>query len=286
MDGVDGGFICMELELYLNSLTNNPTFYVAYLKLCSLDFAFAYVRGGHKSNNYVFGVLFAAKGSLNKRFDMYVSRLLRPLDQCRAKVFGGPRRRWNVKKIDIRFISKLIASPLDGKLISKIGNGEKCGYFLGGDNLKIEYLLKVSTSRFEVQIPDYGIYCRLHRKFRFQFPEQTIYSTIMRLLKKGLQEFLNMMQVNPIRRDLHRTAQMMQLGVDPHKAGSIVGYRIVFIMHIKPFNMKIDKELLNEHLLAFSSVSPSNSSNSLEYYSLVKETQYYIQLGESTKHDD
>ena len=27
--------------------------------------------------------------------------------------------------------------------------------------------------------------------------------------------------------------------------------------------MKIDKELLNEHLLAFSSVSPSNSSNSL-----------------------
>ena len=67
-------------------------------------------------------------------------------------------------------------------------------------------------------------------KSRFQFPEQTIYLTIMRLRKKGLKGFLNMVQVNPVRRDLHKTAPMMQLGIDPHKAGSIVGYRIVFVI--------------------------------------------------------
>ena len=81
-------------------------------------------------------------------------------------------------------------------------------------------------------IPDYAISCRLHRKSRFQFPERAIYSTIMRLRTKGLQEFLNMVEVNPARRDLHRTAQMRQLGVDPHKAGSIVGNRIVFVIFL------------------------------------------------------
>ena len=54
----------------------------------------------------------------------------------------------------------------------------------------------------------------------------------MRLRKKSLQGFLNMVQVNPVRRDLHRTAQMMQLGVDPHKTGSIAGYRIVFVIFL------------------------------------------------------
>ena len=54
----------------------------------------------------------------------------------------------------------------------------------------------------------------------------------MRLRKKDLQGFLNMVQVNPVRLDLHRTAQMMQLGVDPHKAGSIVGNRIVFVIFL------------------------------------------------------
>ena len=54
----------------------------------------------------------------------------------------------------------------------------------------------------------------------------------MRLRKKGLQKIFNMVQVNPVRRDLHKTAQMMQLGVDPHNAGSIVGDRIVFVIFL------------------------------------------------------
>ena len=45
----------------------------------------------------------------------------------------------------------------------------------------------------------------------------------MQLWKKGLQEIFNMVQVNLVRLSLGRTAQMMQLDVDPHKACSIVG---------------------------------------------------------------
>ena len=39
-----------------------------------------------------------------------------------------------------------------------------------------------------------------------------------------------MVQVNSVRRDLRITAQVMQLGVDPYKTGSIVGYRIVYVI--------------------------------------------------------
>ena len=41
-----------------------------------------------------------------------------------------------------------------------------------------------------------------------------------------------MVQVNSVRRDLHRTAQVMQLGVDPYKVGSIVGCRIVYVIFL------------------------------------------------------
>ena len=39
-----------------------------------------------------------------------------------------------------------------------------------------------------------------------------------------------MVQVNSVRCDLRRTAHVMQLGVDPYKAGSIVGCRIVYVI--------------------------------------------------------
>ena len=39
-----------------------------------------------------------------------------------------------------------------------------------------------------------------------------------------------MVQVNSVGRDLRRTAKVMQLGVDPYKAGSIVGCRIVYVI--------------------------------------------------------
>ena len=41
-----------------------------------------------------------------------------------------------------------------------------------------------------------------------------------------------MVQVNSVRRDLRRTAHVMQLGVDPYKAGSIVGCRIVYVIFL------------------------------------------------------
>ena len=39
-----------------------------------------------------------------------------------------------------------------------------------------------------------------------------------------------MVQVNSVGRDLRRTAQVMQLGVDSYKADSIVGCRIVYLI--------------------------------------------------------
>ena len=36
-----------------------------------------------------------------------------------------------------------------------------------------------------------------------------------------------MVQVNSVSRDLRRTVQVMQLGVNPYKEGSIIGCRIV-----------------------------------------------------------
>ena len=41
-----------------------------------------------------------------------------------------------------------------------------------------------------------------------------------------------MMQVNSVKRDLRMTVQVMQLDVDPYKADSIVGCRIVYVIFL------------------------------------------------------
>ena len=52
----------------------------------------------------------------------------------------------------------------------------------------------------------------------------------MQTTEKDLLEIFNMVQVKS--GHLHRTSQMMQLCVDPHKAGSIVGCRIVYVIFL------------------------------------------------------
>ena len=41
-----------------------------------------------------------------------------------------------------------------------------------------------------------------------------------------------MVQVNSVRRDLRKTAQVMQLGVDPYKTDSIVGCQIIYVIFL------------------------------------------------------
>ena len=60
----------------------------------------------------------------------------------------------------------------------------------------------------------------------------TITKQLCRLRRKGLQEIFNMVQVNSVRRDLRRTAHVMQLDIDPYKAGSIVVCRIVYVIFL------------------------------------------------------
>ena len=47
----------------------------------------------------------------------------------------------------------------------------------------------------------------------------------MQTMEESLEGIFNMVQVNPVRRRC--SAQVMQLGVDPHKVCSIISCRIV-----------------------------------------------------------
>ena len=66
----------------------------------------------------------------------------------------------------------------------------------------------------------------------FNFRRKRFIKQLCRLLRKDLQEILNMVQVNSARRDLRRTAHVMQLGVDLYKAGSIIGCRTVYVIFL------------------------------------------------------
>ena len=57
------------------------------------------------------------------------------------------------------------------------------------------------------------------------------------------------MQVNSVRRDLRRTDQVIQLNVDPYKAGSIVGCRIVYLSH--NYNITINQLKKNIYIYTY-----------------------------------
>ena len=56
--------------------------------------------------------------------------------------------------------------------------------------------------------------------------------SILQNYKLFRNSFLYYVSVNTAVLDLHRTAQMMQLDIDIHKADNIVGYRIVYIIFL------------------------------------------------------